>query len=165
MQNWKLTNIERQMVDSKIEEIQSILSYLSKEFNIEFALQLVRRNQINNLIDYRNIIRNDNLEIHIMEFFVKLLSEEIVRASEIPNMLHDGCSVFVCIDDSGRPEGLDANKWIEKNKAYVVKEIVNKGRGKKKQQFLKLNYSVIPEKYNFFEKERFTRLYLKSNLN
>lgn len=149
----KLNDKEKNVVRNKIEEIQSIMSFLSDEYGINSAFLNIRRNALNGVIDFDSMLTSQNASSDILKFFTQRIIDLIDLKEEVPNLLRQNYNLVRCLDNSG------VEHYLEKDTIYIVKETICENN---KKLLVRLHHPMIPDDENSFSHLRFEKIYLQS---
>ncbi len=114
---------DKHMIDSKVEEIQSILSYLEKEYGVNYSVFLTK-NDNNPSNDFKKSFNSDFLSNGFVTFLREGLQTIINRSVYIPNLINQGYNIVECIDNRDRPNNIDPINWLDNGEIYIVRDIV-----------------------------------------
>jgi hypothetical protein len=111
----------KHIIDNNIEQVQSILLYLQKEYGLNFVLSTS-----GNVDDMKKLIVSSNANDNSFNFLAAGINEIIMRRFAVNKLLSEGVHLVECIDASDKPVEAPDDCWLKIGEVYIVCDIIKK---------------------------------------
>ena len=148
------------LFNDKMQDLKSILEFLSSEFNVHYALNYTKMGEDGKSILSQDMLYSKGLNNDVSTHFIDNIFRYQDYINKIPNLIRSGEYVVRCIDDSNKPD--DIGDWLESGLHYIVDGMRLTKEG---------NYAYILRgmsinaPYHGYNMKRFQRVYVADELN
>lgn len=148
------------LFNEKMQDLKSILEFLSSEFNVQYALNYTKMSDDGKHVVSQDMLYCRGLSNDVSNHFIDNLIRYQEHINKIPNLIRQGETVVVCLDDSRKPENI--GDWLEKDLHYIVDgmRLTKDGNFAYILRGMKTNAP-----YDGYSMTRFRRVYVNDTMN
>ena len=148
------------LYNDKMQDLKSILEFLSSEFNVQYAFNYTKMSDDNKQILSQDMLYSKGLNNDVSNHFIDNLIRYQEYINKIPNLIRQGEFVVKCMDDDLKPEGI--GDWLEKGLHYIVDSMQLTADG---NYAYVLRGMKVNKPYTGYSMKRFQRVYVADTLN
>jgi hypothetical protein len=150
-----------QVIKDKLEEVQSILDYLSHNYKFRYSLHYNILNNSGVKCIYEDHLYSDQMDNSNILFFRQQLEELYDTMNIVPNLIKTGEMLVVCLDDRNPPK--DIGPWIQKDGVYAV-DLIHRTKQKGVYSYRLRGLTPNPP-YDGYNSKRFKIIQVIEQLN